>query len=366
MKRWLLIFSLFLCSLSFNIDQGVAQEVESKNSLNLKLSGRIQLQHVYNNKFRTEKTFTYHGFRMRRVRFQFEGKLTDNLSGKVQIEARDNSPRLKDAVGKLKIYENYYLRFGQFKVPVWREEFRRSSGDLMLVERSSASAFLIVNLLSARQIGIEFGGNILPKLSFAANYSNGSGEGNSEIEILRIVNDEPLLTVNNGKLYSGRVDYTLNKQVEVAVSGAVNYVGNRIDTLNSTGKNWVIAPDFGIYLPAGIDIEGGLAYGSISKSYLEELDDQYYVIADVTGRWKKMLKESNKNLGGFSGYEIAAGISYIEIDSDEYNVRTSYKFGPALYFAKKTRLQVNAEIVDPSTKNEDIFWRIRSQFTVNL
>ena len=84
MKRWLLIFSLFLCSLSFSINQGLAQEVESKNSLNLKLSGRIQLQHVYNNKFRTEKTYTYHGFRMRRVRFQFSGKLTDYLSGKVK------------------------------------------------------------------------------------------------------------------------------------------------------------------------------------------------------------------------------------------------------------------------------------------
>jgi hypothetical protein len=297
---------------------------------------------------------------------QVNANLTSFFSVKIQIEARDNSPRLKDAEGKLKLFNNYYFRFGQFKVPMWREEFMRSSGNLILVERSAASTFLVINLLSARQIGIEFGGQVSPQWSFAFNYSNGSGEGNSEIEILKISEDIPLLSRNNGKMYVGRIDFDPTKSVKLGLSGALNYIGNEVDTLDNTGKNTTIAPDFGIYLPSGIDIEGGLAFGSISKSFLEELENQNYVLADITGRWKKMLKKSNENIGGLSGFEIAAGFSYIDTESNELNARNAYRLGPALYFGKKSRLQVNAEIVDPAEKREDIFWRIRSQVTVNL
>ena len=370
MRRLSLIFLFALFLFLFNSEIGFAQDVKSKNSMELKLSGRIQLQHFYNNRFRTADSITYHGFRIRRGRFQVDAKLTSFFTVKFQIEARDNLPRLKDAEGRLKLFKNYYFRFGQFKIPVWREEFKRSSSDLILVERSAASAFLILNLLSARQIGTEFGGNISSKLFFALNYSNGSGEGNSEIAIATLLRDENevdlLLTSNNGKMYSGRLDYSISDKVKFGLSGAVNFIGNEVDTLDNTGKNTVIAPDFGIYLPSGVDLEGGIAWGSISKSYIEVAENQNYIMGDLTGRWKKLLEEPLENWGGLSGFELAAGVSYIDIDSNELNQRNSYRFGPAVYFGKKSRLQVNAEVVEPAEKNEDPFWRIRSQFTVNF
>ncbi|NIW80878.1 MAG: hypothetical protein GWN16_16070, partial [Calditrichae bacterium] len=70
-------------------------------------------------------------------------------------------------------------RVGQFKVPVWREELR-SSGSLLLVERSAAAEFLADLLLSARHVGIEFGGQFQNGVDFAVNYSNGAGEGERE------------------------------------------------------------------------------------------------------------------------------------------------------------------------------------------
>ena len=79
-----------------------------------------------------------------------------------------------------------------------------------------------------------------------------------------------------------------------------------------------------------------------------------------------MLINPARQWGGLSGFEIAAGVSYINTDSNELGERNSYRFGPAVYFSKKTRLQINLEIVDPAVKEEDMFWRIRSQFTVNL
>lgn len=366
-RAWLPVAFCFIGSLL--LQNSPAQDVKAKNAVNLKLSGRVQLQHFYNNRLRNADSLTYHGFRIRRGRLQVDAQLTSFLKAKLQVEARDNSPRLKDAEATLKLFKNYYFRFGQFKVPVWREEIR-SSGDLLLVERSPAAAFLILSLLSARQIGVELGGDLTSDFSFAFNYSNGSGEGNSEIEIATLLRDEDevelLLTRNNGKMYSGRLNYEAANYLQLGVSGAINYLGNEVDTLDNSGENTLVAPDFGLYLPAGFDLEGAIGFGSISKSFIQEAENNSYVIVDLTGRWKKMFEKTLDNWGGLSGFEIAAGYSYIDIETNSLNQRNSYRFGPAIYFGKKARLQSNVEIVEPAEKNEDIFWRIRSQFTVNF
>lgn len=366
-KIYIFLFSVIMVFI-WQIQPIKAQEVKAKNSLKLDISGRVQLQHVYNSRLRTVDEETYHGFRMRRVRLQVQGELTPFLSATIQVDARDNAPRLKDGFGKLKLFQKYYFRFGQFKVPVWREEFLRSSGDLFLVERSSAADFLVLTNLSARQIGIEAGGSPSSRLSFAVNYSNGSGEGISEIErnILG-TNDIPLLTLNNGKMYVGRIDYNFSNQFKVGISGAVNYVGSKVDTVNNSGKNTAIAPDFGIYLPMGLQVEGALAHGSVSKAFfVGSFEDQTYTVGNISARWRKILKTESADWGGLSGYEIEAGYSFIKLKNAEFEVRNSFAFGPAAYFGKKSRLQVNLEIVNPAIKNETNFWRIRSQFTVNL
>ena len=364
LKNYLLLLSITLFVLMFQ--EGRSQEVNAKNSLNLDLSGRVQLQHEYNNRFKGNESISFNGFRMRRVRLQVTAHLTTFLSAKIQIEARDNAPRLKDAEGKLRLSKDYYFSFGQFKVPVWREEFMRSSGNLMLVERSAAADFLLINLLSGRQIGIQFGGTLSPHFSFAFNYSNGSGEGVSEIEKIIVSNHIPELDINNGKMYVGRIDADINDRIKFGISAAVNDLGGKIDTVNNKGRNTIIEPDFGIYLPSGFELEGGAAFGSIAKSFIKSLNNQNYFVSDLTGRWTRMLPKPNESLGGLSGYEIAAGFSYIDIESNELNERNAYRFGPAIYFGKKSRLQVNAEIVSPAIRDDDTFWRIRSQFTINL
>ncbi len=351
-----------------------SQDVKSKNSISLDFSGRVQLQHMYDNQYSADDSVTQHGFRMRRVRLQTGAKVTSFLSAKVQIEVRDNSPRLKDAEANLSLFERYYLRLGQFKVPVWREEFIRSSGDLMLVERSIVAELLEDHLLSARHVGIELGGDFTERLSFALNYSNGAGEGVHEIGVFKFVKEgdpELLPDRDNGKLLCGRVDLALNKQIQIGISGALNMLGNKVDTLgavllDNTGNNTVLAPDFGFHLPSGIDIEGGMAFGKVSKHFLGTSEDENFLAADLTGRWKKFFAESDGNLGGLSGFEMAAGISYIDTGDSDLDKMYSYRVGPALYFGKKTRLQTNAEIIDSPMENEEVFWRIRSQFTVNF
>ncbi|MBN2365014.1 MAG: hypothetical protein EH225_02700 [Calditrichaeota bacterium] len=338
---------------------GFAQEVKVKNSLSLTFCGRVQLQHLYNNNIGSDDAKTNNGFRMRRVRLQMDGKLTAFLSGKIQIDIRDNSPRLKDAEGKLRLFENYYFRFGQFKVPVWREEFIRSSGNLILVERSMAAGFLEENLLSARHVGIEFHGAPADAISFTLNFSNGAGEGISEIEKNKTVR------VNNGKMVTGRIDVGFSENLRMGISGAFNQTGHRLDTLDATGQNRVIAPDLGLYLPGGLDLEAAVGFGELNRYFIESAVDQSFTIADISARWKQMNEKPCDELGGLSGYEFAAGFSMIDLD-DDFGSEISLRFGPALYFGKQSRLQTNLELVDPARESEDSYWKIRSQFTVNL
>ncbi|MEK7728693.1 MAG: porin, partial [candidate division KSB1 bacterium] len=154
--------------------QVFSQEVKTTNSKSWDLSGNIQLQHLYNTDLAGEATRTNQGFRIRRGRLVAKGKLTDYVETSFQIEVRDNSPRLKDAEGKIKLASELYFRFGQFKVPVWREELR-SSTRLLLLERSAAADFLVSNNLSARHIGVEFGRAPKEGLQFIFNLSNGAG-----------------------------------------------------------------------------------------------------------------------------------------------------------------------------------------------
>lgn len=355
------------------------QEVKAANSESISLSGRVQFQHLYTDQFESDGTVTNYGFRLRRVRLRTDAKLTSFVSARVEFDVRDNSPVLKDAFGRIKLFEDYYFRGGQFKIPIWREEFIRSSGELLLVERSPIADFLILMLLSARQVGAELGGDVSKQLSFAINYNNGAGEGIHELarrkESTLTVNGVRVNNVNNGKMLVGRVNFNPSKQFQLGLSAAVNYIGNEIasfDSLgnktvkNTRGQNRVIAPDFGVYLPMGLDLEGGVVVGVITKNYLNTKDDVDFTGFDVTGRWKIRLKNPGASLGGLDGLEFAAGVSYLDTDFDIFAEQLTVRLGPAFYFGKKTRLQINGEYVEPSNKNADNMLRMRSQITVNL
>jgi len=355
------------------------QEVKAANSESISITGRVQLQHVYTDQFESDGTVTNYGFRMRRVRLRTDAKLTSFVSARVEFDVRDNSPVLKDAFGKIKLFENYNLRGGQFKVPVWREEYIRSSGELLLVERSPVADFLVLMLLSARQVGAEFGGNVNKQFSFAINYNNGAGEGIHELarrkESTLTVNGVRVNNVNNGKMLVGRIDFNPSKQLQLGISAAVNYIGNEIasfDSLgnktvkNTRGQNSVIAPDLGIYLPMGVDVEAGVAFGTITQNYLNTQDDVDFTGFDITGRWKTKLQNASASLGGLDGFEFAAGVSYLDTDFEIFADRLTVRLGPAFYFGKKTRLQINGEYVEPSNENTDNILRVRSQITVNL
>ncbi|NIR47385.1 hypothetical protein GWO43_02780 [candidate division KSB1 bacterium] len=352
--------------LSLSISSGRAQEVKSKNAKTWQLSGRVQLQYLLNTDIDSDDAETNNGFRIRRGRLQATGQLTDWVQTKFQVEIRDNSPRLKDAEGKILLGERVFVRFGQFKVPVWREELR-SSSKLLLIERSAAADFLVDNRLSARHIGVEVSGKAGNRIQWAVNLSNGAGEGGRE----DAGRTKDGAFVNNGKMVTGRVNVPVSKRLEVGVSGAANRGGADTGTTDNTGTLYTIAPDFGLYLSTGaqgqLDIEGGLAVGSMSSEFTGTAEDVNFVLFDVTGRWMTKLTEVKQNLGGLDAFELAAGISFIEPNTDfDDDEALFFRFGPAVYFGKQTRLQVNAELEQPTAEGADTVLQFRAQTTFNF
>jgi hypothetical protein len=337
-----------------------AQEVKSRNASSWELSGLIQMQHAYNKDIEGDAVLTNNGFRIRRGRLVAKGKVTDYVETTFQIEVRDNNPRLKDAEGKIKLAHSLYFRLGQFKVPVWREELR-SSTDLLLIERSLAADFLILTNFSARQIGIELGRKPEKGVQFMVNLANGAGEGVRE-DAGTVKNR----FVNNGKLYTGRLNLPIGERVEIGVSGAANRVSRVFAATQEifTGTSALLAPDVGIYLKSGatgrFDLEGGAGFGKVSKSFDDSgTEDYHFKLLDITGRWLTGFNAAQASLGGVDAFELAGGVTFLEPnDTITDNETLAYRLGPAVYFGKRTRLQVNAEFLDTST---DSFIQIRTQ-----
>jgi hypothetical protein len=337
-----------------------AEDVKVKNAKNWTLTGRVQVQHLYNSDIAPDASKTNHGFRMRRVRIQTSVKMNDWISGKIQFDVRDNNPVLKDAEGKIRLFGKGYFRFGQFKAPVWREEFKRSSGKLLLVERSAAASFLEKVLLSGRHVGIEIGGDLSEKIEFAVNYSNGAGAGMRETAGATKTDE-----VNNGKLIAGRLDAEMSQTLALGISAVRNVLGKKVGSADNTGAVTVIAPDFA-FKNQQFTLEGGVAIGKISKEFLTTTDDVSFTLFDITGQWVQRLAEPNSQLGGLDGVGFAVGYSRVDPNGDIEKDETVFlRFGPEVYFGKFTRLQINGELEMPSS-DSDSFFSLRSQLTINL
>ena len=359
---------------------GFSQGVKLKGSQSWVLTGRAQVQYLVDTERASNSVKTKNGFRIRRGRLQAKGKVSDNVDTKFQIEVRENAATLKDAEGKIKFANGFYSRLGQFKVPIWREELR-SSGKLLLAERSAAAAFLADHLLSARHVGVEIGRKSKTGIGFAINVSNGAGEGNREdnrTQAFSFSGDE-ISSTNNGKLVAGRINVPINKKFQIAVSASRNEVGNGNLGDDFIGPISVISPDFGLYLPVGsegtLSIEGGAAFGNIdgnliraanSGSASDNFENRKFSLFDATLQWKSKM-DPIESLGGLDGFEFASGITYIDRDTDiDNDAELFLRFGPAFYFGKQTRIQINGEVTDPEADSNNASFRVRSQATFNF
>ncbi len=338
------------------------EPLQLKNSRTWQLSGRVQFQHLYNPDIEAGASVTRQGFRMRRGRFQVKARVSDYIQARMQLSVRDSKVRILDLDATLTMFENGYLRIGQFKVPVWREELR-SSGKLILVERSKISAFLLDYHLAGRQLGVEVGYKTANGIWFAANLSNGSG-----MNVREDAGQTKSDFVNNGKLYTARAEMPFGSAVSLGIAAAYNEVGRYVaPQVDNRGSIALLSADVNIKLPLDIEVEGGAIVGTVSRNFLNTTDDEPFRFVDVSGRKRVALAAPVPALAGLQVMEIAGGVTlFTPNPSSGYEKALIIRGGPAVYFGKHTRFQMNVEYEKPDDANQDATIRIRSQFTVNF
>lgn len=361
-----LLFLLFAFHLP--AQENANKEGEKKVSKPVKVSGRVQVQHLWDSETSSDAKTTNEGFRIRRGRIMIAAEPNEYVKATIQLEARDNSPRMLDAEVDVKL-NAWTLRAGQFKVPVWREELR-SSGDLLLIERSIAAEFLASNLFSARHMGVELTGK-LGSSELALNFSNGAGEGGREdAGRTKSATFATAPHTNNGKMISARFNVPVMKGFELGASGSVNRLGNAIDTIDNRGSAWAAGLD-GSYeieaLGGNVLAEGGIMAGSFAKKILGTTKDRTFKGGDFSVLWRNSLTRPVQHLAGADGYEFAVGISYLEpnslLDEDE---EWNFRWGPAILFGPKMRLQVNGEWTKSTASGSKSEFGLRTQLTVKF
>lgn len=366
--RFLPAFLFLIFAFHLPAQENANKEGEKKASKPVKVSGRVQVQHFWDSETTTDASKTNEGFRVRRGRIKIAAEPSEYVKAMIQLEARDNSPRMLDAEIDVKL-NTWTLRAGQFKVPVWREELR-SSGDLLLIERSIAAEFLAANLFSARHIGVELNGKIGAS-EVAVNVSNGAGEGGREDAGREKSNAFAAnLHTNNGKMVSARFNLPIMKGVELGASGSVNQLGNSIDTVDNRGTAWAAGLDGATQvevLGGQVIAEGGVMAGSFAKKILGSNKDRKFKGGDVSVLWRDKFSGPKSGLVGADGYELAAGVSYLEpnslVDEDE---EWNFRFGPAILFGPKMRLQLNGEWTVSTASGSKTEFGLRTQWTVNF
>lgn len=147
----------------------------------LNVGGQIQFQYVWNNRDDDgaddeENTI---GFRNRRVRLNFGGNLfnpdfTYYIQGGFSDVGEEGSFALLDAFGKYEFENGWMLRFGQFKLPLMREELVSSKYQLT-VDRSIFNSVFGQGRSQGLEIGTE-----TDAFRFAASFSDGLGTANTD------------------------------------------------------------------------------------------------------------------------------------------------------------------------------------------
>jgi Phosphate-selective porin O and P len=134
------------------------------NLADLKVSVQIQSRYQFNSRDDAGTTLASPdddittGFLIRRAKVGIEGKVTDNMSGKIKFafDRKSGVGKLEDAYGKWKINDDITLKFGQFKPTLLREENLSSSRQLAS-ERSAMNE--TYNQDFSQGVELNFGGD---------------------------------------------------------------------------------------------------------------------------------------------------------------------------------------------------------------
>jgi len=171
-----------------NTSASHASLLSESNLADLKVSVQIQARYQFNSRDDASTTLTSPdddvttGFVIRRAKVGIEGKVTDNIKGKVKFAFNRSTgvAMLEDANATWKINDDVSLKFGQFKPAVLREE-NMSSSKQLASDRSAANKTF--NQDFSQGLELQFGGDQWrAKLGFNDGFGNENTPFNSSSE----------------------------------------------------------------------------------------------------------------------------------------------------------------------------------------
>jgi len=138
--------------------------LSQSNLAELKIGVQIQSRYQFNSRDNKGTTLASPdddittGFVIRRAKVGIEGKVTDNISGKLKFafDRKTGGAELEDAYGKWKINDDVTLKFGQFK-PHFLHEENLSSSKQLGTDRSAANETF--NQDFTQGVELDFGGD---------------------------------------------------------------------------------------------------------------------------------------------------------------------------------------------------------------
>ncbi len=299
-------------------------------------------------------------------------------------------PVLEDAYFQYKRAESFGLLFGQYKLPISREELR-SSSDQLVVDRSPiVNGNFTRSLWISRDLGIMYQGNFYESdipLEIYAGVWNGDGR-NAPLDFRDL---------NDAKLFGGRAEYAVLPGVELAGSYLANPVlaGGGLYSFGSSSfaipeerdysemlTCWGLDGNFTRQLTAGrVIVEGEILNGTNTRAFAKAMSD---ALADTTGpalpapgdqgfTQRGMQIAGNvlfRSEGWLKGWDVGARLANYDpdVDKDE-NSDTELAMALGLHFLEdpdqnKDRLQFEFTNITHEREGYDSDWSMKAQWQV--
>jgi hypothetical protein len=299
-------------------------------------------------------------------------------------------PVLEDAYFQYKRAESFALLFGQYKLPISREELR-SSSDQLVVDRSPiVNANFARSLWISRDIGLMYQGNFYERdipLEVYGGVWNGEGR-NAPLDFR---------DANDAKLFGGRAEYAVLPGVEIAGSYLANPVlaGGGLYSFGSASFAIPEDRDYSEMLTCwGLDgnitrqlangrviVEGEVLNGTNTRTYAREMSE---ALADTTGpalpstgdpgfTQRGMQIAGNvllKREGWLKGWDVGARLANYDpdVDADE-NSDTELAVALGLHFLEdpdqnKDRLQFEFTSITHERAGYASDWSAKAQWQV--
>jgi phosphate-selective porin OprO and OprP len=383
MKKSLLtsLYILFISYLSFS------QESNNDFKQNLKFGGRIMFDYDFNKLNNTKNA----GSEFRRLRSFISGKVSENISFKIQLDYSKGSSVVNDAYIKFSELPKIggSLTVGNFKEPTGLN-ILTSSKYITFIERAT-----LVNYHQPRSTGMMydtkvFNNRLSFQLAYNANSSSLNGldkninEGqNLNLRVTGLVfsNNETHQILHIGSSFSNRVpskddlgirNYTIGIRPESNLaSKVVAYTFTNINHINIS--NFELA-----YTTRAFSFQSEYTSAEIN-TVLENIKvPSYYAYVSyfLTGEHRpykssykgfsrvKPLQNFDYN-NGWGAFEIAVRVSSFDLSNVNQGELNDVTFGLNWYLNPKTRIMynyVNAKNVDMNIKNRAHLIRFQVDF----